>query len=75
MGNRGKAGQGRGIERRAFLVTSGAGDIGSHTVLALADAGGPVIVLDDLSTGDRALVPDGMPFIQGDPGLPAWTPR
>lgn len=50
------------------LVTGGAGYIGSHVVLALRDAGRPVVVLDDLSTGRRAAVPDGVPLVQGDVG-------
>ncbi len=48
------------------LVTGGAGYIGSHAVLALSDAGWPVAVLDDLSTGFRWAVPDGIPFYEGD---------
>ena len=48
------------------LVTGGAGYIGSHAVLALVDRGWPVAVLDDLSTGFRWAVPDGVPFYQGD---------
>jgi UDP-glucose 4-epimerase len=48
------------------LVTGGAGYIGSHAVLALADAGWPVAVIDDLSTGFRWAVPQGVPFYQGD---------
>jgi UDP-glucose 4-epimerase len=47
------------------LVTGGAGYIGSHAVLALNDAGWIVAVVDDLSTGRRDLVPDGVPFYQG----------
>ena len=35
------------------LVTGGAGYIGSHMVYELADAGEPVVVLDNLSTGLR----------------------
>jgi UDP-glucose 4-epimerase len=48
------------------LVTGGAGYIGSHAVLALRDAGWPVAVIDDLSTGFRFAVPEGVPFHQGD---------
>ncbi len=48
------------------LVTGGAGYIGSHAVLALADAGWPVAVLDDLSTGFRFAVPEGVTFYEGD---------
>lgn len=47
------------------LVTGGAGYVGSHVVLALVDAGREVVVLDDLSTGLRALVPPRARFIEG----------
>lgn len=48
------------------LVTGGAGYIGSHAVLALKDAGWPVSVIDNLTTGFRFAIPDGVPFYQGD---------
>jgi UDP-glucose 4-epimerase len=48
------------------LVTGGAGYIGSHAVLALRDAGWPVAVIDDLSTGFRFAVPEGVPLYAGD---------
>ena len=48
------------------LVTGGAGYIGSHAVLALTDAGWPVAVLDDLSTGFRWAVSEGVMFYEGD---------
>jgi UDP-glucose 4-epimerase len=48
------------------LVTGGAGYIGSHAVLALQDAGWPVAVIDDLSNGTREVVPDGVPFYEGN---------
>jgi len=47
------------------LVTGGAGYIGSHAVLALRDAGWPVVVIDDLSNGTREVVPDDVPLIEG----------
>jgi UDP-glucose 4-epimerase len=48
------------------LVTGGAGYIGSHAVLALRDAGWTVAVIDDLSTGTRYLVPEDVPFYEGN---------
>jgi UDP-glucose 4-epimerase len=48
------------------LVTGGAGYIGSHAVLALRDAGWPVAVIDNLSTGFRWAVPREVPFHHGD---------
>ena len=48
------------------LVTGGAGYIGSHAVLALLDAGWPVVVIDDLSTGFAWAVPREAHFVRGD---------
>lgn len=48
------------------LVTGGAGYIGSHAVLALKDAGWPVAVIDNLTTGFRFAIPQGVPFYEGD---------
>ena len=48
------------------LVTGGAGYIGSHAVHALRDAGRPVAVVDNLTTGFRFAVPDYVPFYEGD---------
>ncbi len=50
------------------LVTGGAGYIGSHMVHELNDAGEPVVVLDNLSTGFRFLVPGKVPFVAGSTG-------
>ncbi len=50
----------------SVLVTGGAGYIGSHAVLALQDAGWNVAVIDNLVTGFRFAVPEGVPFYQGD---------
>ena len=49
-----------------LLVTGGAGYIGSHAVLALKDAGWPVAVIDNLSTGFRFAIPEGVPLYEGD---------
>lgn len=49
-----------------YLVTGGAGFVGSHVVLALRDAGHCVVVFDNLSTGHRAAVPHDVPLIVGD---------
>ncbi|NWG25125.1 MAG: UDP-glucose 4-epimerase GalE [Pseudorhodoplanes sp.] len=51
-----------------ILVTGGCGYIGSHMVHALADAGERVIVLDNLSTGFRSALPEGVPLTVGDTG-------
>jgi UDP-glucose 4-epimerase len=51
-----------------ILVTGGAGYIGSHMVHALADAGEPVIVLDNLSTGDRSAIPSDALLFVGETG-------
>ena len=50
----------------AVLVTGGAGYIGSHAVLALLDAGWPVVVIDNLVTGFEWAVPEGAIFAKGD---------
>jgi len=53
-------------EKTQVLVTGGAGYIGSHAVLALLDLGWDVAVIDNLSTGFKFAVPDGVPLYQGD---------
>ena len=50
------------------LVTGGAGYIGSHMVLALAEAGESVVVVDNLSTGFSAFLPESVPLFIGDAG-------
>jgi UDP-glucose 4-epimerase len=52
----------------AVLVTGGAGYIGSHMALALLDRGERVVILDNLSTGVRALAPAGARLVVGDIG-------
>jgi UDP-glucose 4-epimerase len=51
---------------RRFLVTGGAGYVGSHLVAALCDRGDRVTVLDSLRTGHRAAVPAGVPLVVAD---------
>jgi UDP-glucose 4-epimerase len=59
----------------SVLVTGGAGYIGSHMVLALADRGEDVVVLDDLSTGVRANVDPRAALMVGDVGDEALVMR
>ena len=49
-----------------YLVTGGAGFIGSHLVDALLARGDGVRVLDDLSTGKRQNLPAGVELLLGD---------
>jgi len=48
------------------VVTGGAGFIGSHVAEAFAARGDDVLVVDDLSTGKRENVPEGVAFEQRD---------
>ena len=48
------------------LVTGGAGYIGSHMVQALVEAGESVVVIDNLTTGFSAFLPEGVPLFIGD---------
>ena len=54
-----------------YLVTGGAGFIGSHLCDALLRRGDSVRVLDDLSTGSRANLPAAAELIEGDVADPA----
>ena len=53
---------------RRVLVTGGAGYIGSVVVERLVEAGAEVVVLDDLSRGHRAALPDKVAFVEGGVG-------
>lgn len=50
----------------AVLVTGGAGYIGSHAVLALLDSGHRPVVIDNLTTGFRWVIPENVSFYEGD---------
>jgi UDP-glucose 4-epimerase len=54
------------LDRPPVLVTGGAGYIGSHAVLALVDRGWPVCVIDNLTTGFRFAIPEGVTLYEGD---------
>lgn len=48
-----------------WMITGGAGYIGSHVVRALVADGQSVVVLDDLSTGDPERLPADVPLVRG----------
>src|SRR5215468_2337049 len=52
----------------AILVTGGGGYIGSHMAHALVDAGEPVVVIDNLTTGFRSALPESATLAIGDVG-------
>jgi UDP-glucose 4-epimerase len=54
------------MTKPSILVTGGAGYIGSHAVLALLDAGYPVVVVDNLVTGFRWAVDPRATFVEAD---------
>ncbi|MFE1749904.1 UDP-glucose 4-epimerase GalE [Streptomyces anandii] len=49
-----------------YLVTGGAGYVGSVVARHLLEAGHEVVVLDNLSTGFAEAVPQGADFVEGD---------
>ena len=51
-----------------YLVTGGAGFIGSHVVATLRARGAEAVVLDNFSTGLEANVPDGAAVANGHAG-------
>ncbi len=53
------------LRDKHLLVTGGAGFVGSHLTASLA-AENDVVVVDDLSNGERARVPPSATFVEGD---------
>lgn len=62
------------IKNKNILVVGGAGYIGAHMVRQLGNTGCGVVVLDNLSTGNRKLL-QGEEFIQGNLGDPDLLDR
>ena len=50
--------------RGRYLVTGGAGFVGSHLVIELLARGAEVVVLDNLSTGHAEAVPQDARYIR-----------
>ncbi|MFI1731669.1 UDP-glucose 4-epimerase GalE [Streptomyces acidicola] len=48
-----------------WLITGGAGYIGAHVARAMTGAGERVVVLDDLSAGVPARLPEDIPLVRG----------
>lgn len=49
-----------------ILVTGGAGYVGGSIAKVLLERGHEVVIVDNLSTGNRESIPSGATFIQGD---------
>ncbi|MCC6278378.1 MAG: NAD-dependent epimerase/dehydratase family protein [Oligoflexia bacterium] len=52
--------------KKTYLVTGGAGFVGSHLSRELVKSGSNVVIADDLSNGKQSNIPDGAKFIRGD---------
>jgi UDP-glucose 4-epimerase len=53
------------VRSMTWLVTGGAGYIGSHVVQAFGAVGLGCVVLDDLSSGHAEFVPENVPLVRG----------
>ena len=53
---------------KKILVTGGAGYIGSHTAHKLIESSHQVVILDNLSTGFKSVIPTDAVFVEGDVG-------
>ena len=49
-----------------WLVTGGAGYIGSHVLLKMKEAGFALVTLDNLSSGLVKRIPSGVNLVEGD---------
>jgi UDP-glucose 4-epimerase len=49
-----------------FLITGGAGYVGSHLVMHLCDLGAGVVVLDNFSQGHEQAIPPGVRVVKAD---------
>jgi UDP-glucose 4-epimerase len=56
----------KSLSSLTVLITGGAGYIGSHVVKHLCNAGSKVIILDNLSLGNRSNIDSRAIFIEGD---------
>ncbi|MFC7474003.1 UDP-glucose 4-epimerase GalE [Dankookia sp. GCM10030260] len=56
------------MDGQRFLVTGGAGYVGSHLVLTLVQRGAQVVILDNMRQGHQAAVPDGIELVQAEVG-------
>jgi UDP-glucose 4-epimerase len=49
-----------------ILLTGGAGYIGSHVLLSILENKHEVVVIDDLSTGNKSLIPENIRLINAN---------
>ena len=54
------------MKKKNFLVTGAAGFIGAAVAKKILDDGDFIVTIDNLSTGFRGNIPEGVVFIEGD---------